>query len=119
MNRFHDTTIVLGLLQYQIYVGLYFSFEKLYFLILETNLVCEFRTAGLRLRLSCEGGVVHLEPLRLHHPDVCRHPVSKLDVNDVADGQLLRLDVQLLPVSDAEGVLRHHVGKALHDLARL
>ena len=79
----------------------------------------EIWTAGLGLRLSSEGRVVNLETLRLHHSDVRGHPVPKLDVDDVADGQLLRLDVQLLPVPDAEGVLGHHIGKAFHDLARL
>ena len=81
--------------------------------------MCKFWTARLGFRLPCEGAVVHLEALGLHHPDVGGHPVPELHVDHVPDGELLRLDVQLLPVPDAEGVLGHHVGKAFHDLARL
>ena len=40
-------------------------------------------------------------------------------LDDVPECELLRLDGQLLAVAEAEGVLRHQAGEALHDLGGL
>jgi len=61
----------------------------------------------------------HFESACLHNPDIRREPVPELDLDDVPEGELLRLDVELLALPEAEGVLRHHVGKGFHDLGGL
>ena len=61
--------------------------------------------SGLWLRFSSQGGVVDLEALRVDDPDVGRNAIAELDLDDVAHGQLLRLDRLLLAVPYAECVL--------------
>ena len=70
----------------------------------------------LRLRLSSEGGVVHLETLALHHSDVRWDSVAKLHLDDVAQSELLGLHTDLVALPESQSVLGHHVSKGFHDL---
>ena len=48
-----------------------------------------------------------LESTCLHYSDISWEPVTELDLNDVADGQLLSLDVQLLSLSEQYSNIDH------------
>ena len=61
----------------------------------------------------------HLETPGLDNPEICGHPVSKLDVNDVSESELGRLHRDLLSVPPNHRVLRYQILEALHDLRGL
>ncbi len=65
----------------------------------------ELGRAGLRLRLPGQGRVVHLEAARLDDAQVGRDPVAKLDLDNVANDELLGAQRQLLSVAVNQGVL--------------
>ena len=48
----------------------------------------------------------HLESACLHYPDIGWQPIPELDLNNVPDGQLLRLDVQLLPLPGVRAAIQ-------------
>ena len=80
----------------------------------------EFWASSLRLRLTSQRGVVHLETPRFQDPQVCRAPVPKFNLNNVTQGQGVSRNGQLLSVVPAnEGILGHQVLESLHDLGRL
>ena len=70
----------------------------------------------LRLGLPGQGRVINLEALALDDSDVGRDSVPELDLEDVTDDEVLRLNANLVPLPESEGVLRHHVGERFHDL---
>ena len=59
----------------------------------------------LGLRLSGQGGVVHLESMGRNHTDISGNTVSKLHFNDVTNNELLSMDSQLLAATDNQGKL--------------
>ena len=58
----------------------------------------------------------HLEGSSLNDPDVSRYSVTKLDFNDITDGELISLDGDLLSFSQAKSILGHKVLEGFHDL---
>ena len=52
---------------------------------------------------------VHLESLGFKNPHVGRDAVTKLDLDDVSEGQLLSLDGDFVSIPDTESILRNHV----------
>ena len=63
--------------------------------------------------------MLHLETPGFDNPEVSRHPVAKLDLDNVAEGELggLHRDVFALPANHR--VLGHQVLETLHDLGGL
>ena len=60
----------------------------------------------------------YLETPRFDNPEVGRHPVAKLDLDDVPQGELGCLHSDLLTVPAHDRVLGNQVLEALHDLGR-
>ena len=79
----------------------------------------EFIVPGLGLGLSGEGRVVDLEASGFDNTNIGGHPITKLDLDDITDGQLLGFQSQLLSVPDAQGVLGHKVLERFHNLGGL
>lgn len=80
--------------------------EETQILGLQRVLVCKVNTSALRLRLSSQRGIVHLEATALNDSDVRRDPVSKLDLHHVSKHDVLSPQCQLLTLSDNCGKLR-------------
>ena len=93
--------------------------EECEVLCLERVVVGAFGDSDLRFGLPGERWVVDLEALRLQDSDVGRYAVSELDLDDVAERQLLRLDLLLDAVSDAVGEVGDQILERLHDLRGL
>lgn len=79
--------------------------EETQILGLQRVLVCKVDTSALRLRLSSQGGVVHLETTTLDDSDVRRDPVSELNLHHVSEHNVLCAQCQLLTLSDHCGKL--------------
>lgn len=75
--------------------------------------------SGLGLGFSSQGGVVDLQLHCLANSHVRRHSVSKLNLNDITEGELVGLDGDLFAVTKAEGILGNEILERLHDLGRL
>ena len=60
---------------------------------------------GKHLNVSSPG-VVHLEPLRLHHSYVRGDPIAKLDLDDVTHCEVLGLEVDLHALPDADVLIQ-------------
>lgn len=67
---------------------------------LQGALVCTLGRAGLRLRLSGQRGVVHLTALGLEDADVGWHSVPAFHLHQVTHHKLIRIDLELVPISD-------------------
>ena len=67
----------------------------------------ELGAAALRLRLSGERRVVHLHVAGLDDAHVGRNPVSELDLDQVAQGELLGTHGRLGAVTDDQGILKN------------
>lgn len=67
---------------------------------LQWTLMGTLRGAGLWLRLSRQRGVVHLAALGLEDTDVGRHSVPTFHLHQVTHHKLIRIDLELVPVSD-------------------
>ena len=63
--------------------------------------------------------VFHLETPGFDNPEVSRHSVAKLDLDNVAEGELGRLHRDLLTVPTHHRVLGNQVLETLHDLGGL
>ena len=57
----------------------------------------------------------YLEAAGFEDADVGRDAVAELDLDDVADAELLGLERMLGTVAQHDGELRHHVLERLHD----
>merc|ERR1719232_64621 len=79
----------------------------------------EFSATSLGLRLSSQGRVVNLEVPGLNDSHISWHSVSKLDLNDVTNGQFVSLDVNLFTVTNCKSILGNQILEGVHDLSGL
>ena len=94
------------------------GWEESKVLCLDRVVVGELGDADLGFGLAGERGVVDLEASCLQNADVGGHAVSKLDLDDVSEGQVLSLDLDFDAVANDVREVGDQVFERLHDFRR-
>jgi len=94
------------------------GWEESKVLCLDRVVVSALGDADLGLRFAGEWRIVNLEAFRLQDPDVCRHAVSELDLDDVTERQIFGLDPHLDTIANNFCPVRNQIFERLHDFGR-